>query len=163
MPALARPETRYARCGDLSIAYQHFGTGELDIVVSPGWLFTIDIAWDHPRLAEGWEHLAAFARILMFDRRGAGLSDAVEQAPTLEERMDDLRAVMDAAGVERAVLYGSSEGAPLSILFAASYPERVEALVLYGAMARTTRTPGHPYGNDADALLEAGQEFVTPY
>jgi pimeloyl-ACP methyl ester carboxylesterase len=163
MPALARPETRYARAGDLSIAYQQFGEGELAIVISAGWLFTIDIAWDHPKIVEGWEHLGSIARVVMFDRRGTGLSDAVERAPTLEERMEDLQAVMDAAGVERAVLYGSSEGAPLSILFAATHPERVRALVLYGAMARTTPTADYPYGNDVDALLESGSEFVTPY
>src|SRR3954451_24747092 len=163
MPALARPETRYARCGEISIAYQHFGTGELDVVITAGWLITIELAWDHPKLAEGWERLGAVARVVMFDRRGTGLSDAVDRAPTLEERMDDLVAVMDAAGLERAVLYGSSEGAPLSILFAATYPERVQALVLYGAMARTTRTDSYPYGNDVDALLDAGREFVNPY
>src|SRR4051812_2139622 len=163
MPALARPETRYARCGELSIAYQQFGTGELDVVVTSGWVFTIEVAWDHPKLADGWEHLGSFARVLTFDRRGTGLSDAVDHAPTLEERMDDLRAVMDAAGVERAVMYGASEGSPLSILFAATHPERVQALVLYGAMARTTPTADYPYGNDVDALIESSREFVNPY
>src|SRR4051794_11525198 len=163
MPAVARPETRYARCGDISIAYQQFGQGEFDLVVSSGWLVTIELLWDHPKAAHGAEHLGSFARVLTFDRRGTGLSDAVDHAPTLEERMDDLRAVMDAAGVERAVMYGASEGAPLSLLFAATHPERVQALVLYGAMARTTPAADYPYGNDVDALLESSREFVNPY
>lgn len=157
------PETRYAHSGELSIAYQQFGEGECDLVISTGFLFNVDVAWEHPKVVEAWESLGSFARVLIFDRRGMGLSDPVDRAPTLEERMDDLRAVMDDAGVERAVLMGASEGAPLTILFAATYPERVQALVLYGAMARTTPTDGYPYGNDVEALAEAGRELVNPH
>src|SRR3954464_4802573 len=120
---MQRPETRYARAGELSIAYQQFGTGEFDLVVSPGFIFNVELAWEHPKVVEVWESMGSFARVLLFDRRGTGLSDAVERAPTLEERMDDVRAVMDDAGVERAVLFGVSEGAPMAILFAATYPE----------------------------------------
>src|SRR4051794_13754351 len=163
MPAVTRPDTRYARNGDIHLAYQQFGEGEIDLIISGGWISHLDLFWDHPTVVETWQRLGSFARVVMFDRRGMGLSDPVDRAPTLEERMDDLRAVMDAAGVEQAVLAGMSEGAPLSILFAATYPERVQALVLYGAMARTTRTDSYPYGNDVDALLDAGREFVNPY
>src|SRR4051812_23113770 len=163
MPAVTRPDTRYARNGDIHLAYQQFGEGEIDLIISGGWISHLDLFWDHPTVVETWQRLGSFARVVMFDRRGMGLSDPVDRAPTLEERMDDLWAVMDAAGVEQAVLAGMSEGAPLSILFAATYPQRVQALVLYGAMARTTRSDSYPYGNDADALVEAGRELITPH
>src|SRR3954452_13057730 len=150
------PEVRYASNDGVHLAYQQFGEGDIDIVLVSGWFTHLDLVWEHPPAVRTWERLGRQARVLMYDRRGMGLSDAVDRAPTLEERMDDLCAVMDAAGVERAVLAGMSEGAPLSILFAATYPQRVQALVLYGAMARTTRSDSYPYGNDADALVEAG-------
>src|SRR6476659_2713645 len=108
------------------------------------------------------EGLASFARVISFDRRGSGLSDPVRNAPTLEERMDDVRAVMDAAGCERAALVGISEGVPMSILFAATYPQRVQALVLTGGMARTTYAEDYPWGTPAQALIESGSELILP-
>src|SRR4029453_16966748 len=108
------------------------------------------------------EGLASFARLILFDKRGTGLSDRSVGVPTLEERMDDGRAVMEAAGSERAVLLGVSEGAPMSILFAATYPDRTQALVLHGGMARTTEAPDYPWAPPADALVEAAAELLQP-
>jgi class 3 adenylate cyclase len=129
------PETRYAKAAGGNVAYQVVGDGPLDLVVAPGWVSHVDLLWRDP----GWERFiggfASFARVILFDHRGTGLSDPVDRVPTLENRMDDLRAAMDAAGSERAALFGLSEGGPLSVLFAASYPERTIALVLYGTFA----------------------------
>ena len=131
-------KTKYARSGDVHIAYQVFGEGDLDVVLVPGYITHIELVWEHEPAARFLEALASFARVIIFDRRGSGLSDPVADAPTLEVRMDDVRAVMDAAGSERAALLGISEGVPMSILFAATYPARVEALVCSGGMARST-------------------------
>ena len=132
-------ETRYAKSGDVHIAYQVIGDGPVDLVVIPGWVTHVELAWEDPLQAAFLRRLAAFARLIVFDKRGTGLSDRVplNQLPILEERMDDVRAVMDAAGSERAALLGVSEGGAMSALFAATYPERTAALVLYGAFART--------------------------
>jgi pimeloyl-ACP methyl ester carboxylesterase/DNA-binding CsgD family transcriptional regulator len=142
-----RPETQYARSGDVHIAYQVLGNGPLDLVSVPGWISHVEYDWELPAYARYHERLASFSRLIRFDKRGTGLSDRVSitELPTLEQRMDDVRAVMDAVGSERAVLMGSSEGAPLSILFAATYPERTVALVLYGAEARAIAAPGYPW------------------
>ena len=161
--SLVRPETQYARSGDLHIAYQVFGEGELDIVVVPGYVSHVELIWDHEPAARWLESLASFARVITFDRRGTGLSDPVGEAPTLEERMDDVRAVMDAAGSERAALVGISEGASMSILFAATYPDRTQALVLVGGMARSTEAPDYPWASPAEALTEAGFELLRPF
>jgi pimeloyl-ACP methyl ester carboxylesterase len=126
------PETRYALSGDVAIAYQVVGDGPVELVVVPGAISNIDLEWDEPRMAAYNRKLASFSRLILFDKRGTGLSDQVLGVPTLEERMDDVRAVMDAAGSERAVLMGTSEGAAMAALFAATYPERTAALVLYG-------------------------------
>lgn len=144
--------TRYATSGDASIAYQVVGEGPLDLVVVPGWVSHVEVAWQHPLLARFLERLASFARLIVFDKRGTGLSDrvAVEQLPTLEQRMDDVRAVMDAAGSQHAALFGISEGGPLCALFAASHPERTTALVVYGSYARRLRTSDYPWGPDAE-------------
>src|SRR3954447_568253 len=151
---MARPETRYARSGDVHIAYQAFGEGELDLVLVPGFTTHVELVWEDEAAARFMQGLGSFARVITFDRRGSGLSDPVADAPTLEQRMDDVRAVMDAAGSERAVLMGISEGVPMSILFAASYPERVQALVCYGGMARSTEAPDYPFAPPAEALVE---------
>jgi class 3 adenylate cyclase len=145
------------------IAYQVFGGGELDIVLVPGFITHIELVWEHEPFARALERLASFARVINFDRRGSGLSDPVAEAPTLEERMDDVRAVMDAAGSKRAALVGISEGVPMSILFAATYPERVQALVCCGGMARSTEDVDYPWAAPAQALLESGQELVIPH
>ena len=133
------PETRYAKSGDVHIAYQVVGEGPIDLVFLPGWITHIELDWDDPRHSRFLRHLASFSRLIVFDKRGVGLSDRVpaHQLPILEERMDDVRAVMEAAGSERAALFGVSEGGAMSALFAATYPERTAALILHGAFART--------------------------
>lgn len=126
------PKTQYAKSGDIRIAYQVVGEGPFDLVFVPGFISNLDAAWEEPYRARVWTRLASFARLIMFDKRGTGLSDRTVGVPTLEERMDDVRAVMDAVGSQQAALFGISEGGAMSILFAATYPERTRALVLYG-------------------------------
>ncbi len=130
------PRTRYALSGDAHIAYQVFGEGDLDLVFIPGFVSNIEHYWEMPRVPELLERLGSFARVVIFDKRGTGLSDPVAEPPPLEQRMDDMQAVMDAAGVERAALFGISEGGPASVLFAATYPDRTSALALYGSTPR---------------------------
>jgi class 3 adenylate cyclase len=144
------PETRYARSGDLSIAYQVVGDGDLDIVYVPGWVSHVELQWE-PSPASGLvEGLARIGRLITFDKRGTGLSDRSLGVGTLEDRMDDVRAVMDAAGVERAALVGISEGGPMSILFAATHPDRVRSLVLLASFARPVSGPDYPHGFPPD-------------
>jgi len=130
------PETRYARSGDVRIAYQIVGDGPLDLVFVPGFVSNVDLFWETPEWAQFFSRLAAFSRLILFDKRGTGLSDRDVGIATLEERMDDVRAVMDAADSDRAALFGMSEGGPMSLLFASTYPHRAQALVLYGSFAR---------------------------
>jgi class 3 adenylate cyclase len=130
------PKTRYAKSGDVHIAYQVIGTGPLDLVFVSGFVANLDLIWEEPAQAQFFSRLASFSRLILFDKRGTGLSDRLAGIATLEDRMDDVRAVMDAAGSERAALYGVSEGGAMSMLFAATYPERTRALVLYGCYAR---------------------------
>jgi class 3 adenylate cyclase len=158
-----RPETKYAKSGGVHIAYQVFGEGELDLVLVPGFTTHVELAWEYEPSARFLEGLASFARVITFDRRGSGLSDPVADAPTLEQRMDDVRAVMDAAGCERAALLGLSEGVPMSILFAATYPARVRALVCVGGMARTTYAEDYPWGTPAEALTESVVDLIAPH
>jgi class 3 adenylate cyclase len=160
---IERPETRYAKSGETHIAYQVFGEGDLDLVLVPGFTTNVELIWEDESRARFHEGLASFARVISFDRRGSGLSDPVVDAPTLEQRMDDVRAVMDAAGSERAALVGISEGVPMSILFAATYPQRVQALVCTGGMARSTYAEDYPWGTSARALIESGTELVMPH
>jgi pimeloyl-ACP methyl ester carboxylesterase/class 3 adenylate cyclase len=129
------PETRYAKSGDIHIAYQIVGCGPLNLVLVPGFISHIEWLWEAPACARYFSRLASFTRLILFDKRGTGLSDRVAQVPTLEQRMDDVRAVLDAAGAEQAVIMGVSEGGPMSVLFSATYPERTSALVLYGTFA----------------------------
>jgi len=132
------PETRYAKSGDVNIAYQVVGDGPFDLVWVPGWVSHLEWHWEEPSLARFLHRLASFSRLIMLDKRGTGLSDRVSLAelPTLEQRMDDVRAVMDAVGSERAAVMGVSEGGSMCALFAATYPERTSALVLYAANAK---------------------------
>ncbi|MGH8971631.1 MAG: adenylate/guanylate cyclase domain-containing protein [Acidimicrobiia bacterium] len=146
------PQTRYARSGKLHIAYQVTGSGDFDIVVVPGWISHLEWQWEEDLYRHFMERLGSFARVIRFDKRNMGLSDRVGDAmPPLEERMDDVRAVMDAAGSQRAALIAISEGGSLSVLFAATYPERVTALVLVGASARLAAGPDYPYGFTPEA------------
>jgi class 3 adenylate cyclase len=131
-----QPVTQYAKSGDIHIAYQAFGEGPINLVMVPGFVSNVENYWDEPDFARFLTRLASYARVVIFDKRGTGMSDRVAELPGLDQRMDDLRAVMDAAHMERAVLLGISEGAPLSILFAATYPDRCRALVLYGSFSR---------------------------
>jgi class 3 adenylate cyclase len=132
-------------------------------VLIPGYVTHVELAWEHPPSARFLEALASFARVITFDRRGSGLSDPVAEPPTLEQRMDDVRAVMDAAGVERAALLGMSEGVTMGILMAATCPERVIALVCSGGMARSTWAEDYPWANDPQALRESGFELLLPH
>src|SRR3712207_3592115 len=146
-----RPRTRYARSGEVNIAYQVVGDAPRDLVLIPGWVSNIDAFWDEPTAARFFHRLASFSRLILLDKRGTGLSDRVSVAelPTLEQRMDDVRAVMEAAGSARAALYGYSEGGPMCALFAATYPERTAALIMDGSYARRIRTPEYPWAPTA--------------
>jgi class 3 adenylate cyclase/dienelactone hydrolase len=130
------PETKYAKSGDIHIAYQVVGKGAVDVVHVPGFVSHVEYQWEEPRWARMLQRIASFSRLICFDKRGTGLSDRVAAMPTLEERMDDVRAVMDAVGSRRAALFGLSEGGPMSVLFAATYPDRTTALILYGSFAK---------------------------
>src|ERR1700758_1553980 len=127
-----QPETRYAKGPEGNIAYQIVGEGPIDLVVVPGWFSHVDMLWCDPGWVTFVGELAAFARVILYDKRGTGLSDPVDGVPTLESRVDDLRAVLDAAGSDRAALFGFSEGGPISVMLAATCPKRVRALILYG-------------------------------
>jgi pimeloyl-ACP methyl ester carboxylesterase len=139
-------ETRYARSGDVSIAYQVTGSGPIDIVNVPGYITHVELQWKLSSFAPVLAEEGSYSRLIRFDKRGTGMSDRVSGAPTLEARMDDVRAVMDAAGSRRAALFGLSEGAAMSVLFAATYPERTAALVLRSGYPRTMWAPDYPWG-----------------
>src|SRR6516164_7415667 len=130
------PTTRYAVSGDVNIAYQTMGDGPIDLVLVPGIVSHVEFLREFPEYTALLRRLSKFARVVTFDKRGQGLSDRISGAPSLEERMDDLRAIMDTIGSQRAALLGISEGSPMSALFAASYPERVSHLILFGGFAR---------------------------
>jgi len=131
-----QPRTQYAKSGDVHIAYQVFGEGTVDLVFVPGFVSHIDNYWDEPNFARWLRRLGNFSRVIMFDKRGTGLSDQVSELPGMDQRMDDVRAVMDAVGIERAAIFGISEGGSLSTLFAATHPERTQALIIYGGFAQ---------------------------
>lgn len=150
------PETRYANSGGVSIAYQVLGEGALDLVVVPGWVSNLDVAWEEPAVESFYRRLASFSRLILFDKRGTGLSDRVTDLPSLEVRMDDVRAVLDSVGSQRAALCGWSEGGPMCALFAATYPQRTSALIMVGSYSRMLAAPGYEFGRtpeERDALL----------
>jgi pimeloyl-ACP methyl ester carboxylesterase/DNA-binding winged helix-turn-helix (wHTH) protein len=148
VPATAVPRVSYARSGNVNIAYQVVGSGPIDLVFVMGWVSHLEYFWSEPSFARFLGRLASMARLILFDKRGTGLSDPVPvtQLPSLEQRLDDVRAVMEAVGSERAVLLGVSEGGPLCSLFAATYPEKTEALVMIGSYARRLRDDDYPWG-----------------
>jgi pimeloyl-ACP methyl ester carboxylesterase len=154
------PETRYAKTGDVNIAYQVVGDGPFDLVYVPGWVSNIDLIWEKPKPTRFLERLASFSRLILFDKRGTGMSDRVsnDRLPTLEQRMDDVRAVLDAVGSENAALLGHSEGSSMSVLFAATYPERSRALVLVGAFAKRVRTDDYPWAPSLEERLATIEE-----
>jgi len=143
------PETRYANSGGVNIAYQVVCNGPRDLVLVPGWVSNLDAFWEEPAVEHFLRRLASFSRLILFDKRGTGLSDRVADLPSLEVRMDDVRAVLDAVGSERAALFGYSEGGPMCALFAATYPTRTSALVMAGAYARMMVAPDYPFGRTA--------------
>jgi class 3 adenylate cyclase len=172
------PETRYARSGDVNIAYTVVGDGPFDLVYIQGFVSHVELAWRVPAYAEFLNGLASFSRFIFLDKRGVGMSDRVGGAPTLETRMDDVRVVMDAAGSSRAAIMGVSEGVPMSVLFAATYPERVLALVLQAGAARFIWSPDYTFGEPLEenerwvrraldewgspAFLEEAVDFLAP-
>jgi pimeloyl-ACP methyl ester carboxylesterase len=149
-PGVSTPETRYAKSDGVNVAYQVVGDGPFDLVLAPGSLSHVEVGWRVPTFARLLKGLAEFSRLIVFDKRGTGMSDRLDESMTFEQRMDDIRAVMDATGSERAALMGISEGAPMSILFAATYPERATALVLYGGFAKETWAHGYPLGTPVE-------------
>ncbi|CAN5335338.1 hypothetical protein BH10ACI1_BH10ACI1_16160 [soil metagenome] len=160
--AAAVPETHYVQNGDVNIAYQVVGEGDLDIVFVMGWVSHLEYFWKHHLFASFLNRLASFSRLILFDKRGTGLSDRVplNQLPTLEQRMEDVHAVMDKVGSERAVLIGVSEGGPMCSLFAATYPERTTALVMIGTYAKRIKDEDYPWGvsqSDREAFFEMMQ------
>jgi class 3 adenylate cyclase/pimeloyl-ACP methyl ester carboxylesterase len=155
------PETHYARSGDTSIAYQVFGDGPLDLVVTPGFVSHLDLNWTLPSFNQFAEQLASFARVIIFDKRGTGLSDPTPGAVRFDTRIEDITAVMDGAGVERAALFGMSEGGPLSILFTAVHPERVDALVLYGTFASGSQLEGGVMARFLEAVDQWGSGLTS--
>jgi pimeloyl-ACP methyl ester carboxylesterase len=159
MPSV--PETRYAKSGDLNIAYQVVGEGPFDLVYVPGWVSNIEAMWEEPSHARLLGRLAAFSRLILFDKRGTGMSDPVpvDRLPTLEERMDDVRAVMDAAGSERAAIFGSSEGGLMSVLFSATSPERIEALITLAIYATRLRSRDYPWAPKPEARAAEIEEI----
>lgn len=148
-------QTRYANSGGVHIAYQVIGAGPLDLIFVPGWVSHVEHHWEEPRLAYFLHRLAGFSRLIVLDKRGTGLSDRVAQIPDLEQRMDDVRAVQDAVGSERAAVFGYSEGGSMCQLFAATYPSRTHALITYGCWAKRLQSPDYPWA----PTLEERQHF----
>jgi pimeloyl-ACP methyl ester carboxylesterase len=150
----ANPETQYAESDGLSIAYQVFGSGAQDLLIVPGIISHVEDDWEYPEHAQMLWRLAQSFRVIVFDKRGQGMSDSFDGVPTLEERMDDVRAVLRAAGSRKAVLFAVSEGGPMGALFTATYPAMVERLVLFGSMARFTWAPDYPHRRTLNDVLE---------
>lgn len=155
----ALPQTRYARSGDVNIAYQIIGDGPFDVVWVPGAFSHVELNWTVPTRAAFNRRLASFCRLIIFDKRGTGMSDRAQGIANLETRMDDVRAVMDAAGSERAALFGVSEGGPMCTLFAATYPERTWALVLFAAFPRAMWAPDYPVGDTEEEVRQELEEL----
>ena len=155
MTALELSAPRYARNGDVAIAYQVFGDGPVDLVFAPGYVSNIELGWSLPGRAEFLEALASFARVIQFDKRGTGMSDPVRGHASIETRMEDVRAVMDAARSKRAALLGVDTGGMMSIVFAATHPDRTAGLLLAGTAARTLWAPDHPWGPTEAEYLRA--------
>jgi pimeloyl-ACP methyl ester carboxylesterase len=160
---MQRPETRYAQCGDISIGYQVFGEGPIDLLYAQGWLSNIEYAWESPDYARFLGNLGRFARVIWFDKRGTGMSDRNVGFPTLDQRVQDITAVLDAAGSEQAALFGVSEGGGMASYFAATHPERVSALVLYGSFARRAWAPDYPWGQTREELQRHVAAFMKTW
>lgn len=146
-----KPETRFTQVGPVSIAYQVFGDGPVDLVIVPGWISNLDTFWEEPSVVRFFDRLSTFARVILFDKRGTGLSDRVTPSPMLEERMEDVHSVLDAVGSERAALLGYSEGGPMCALFSVTYPARTEALIMIGSYPTNQITDDYPFGRSKEA------------
>lgn len=157
------PETQYAISEGVHIAWQVFGGGDLDVVFVPGWFSNVEISWEDPWRARFFDRLGSFARVILFDKRGTGLSDRETAAYTLEDRMDDVRTVMDAAKSDRAVLIGVSEGGPMCALFAATYPERTASLVMISSYARRLKAEDYPWGQSPEAYAAFVQKMEVDW
>jgi class 3 adenylate cyclase len=153
------PETRYAKSGDVHIAYQVVGDGPVDLVLIPGLFTHVEHQWDEPTFARFLNRLASFTRLIVFDARGAGLSDQAPELPPMEDQMDDLTAVLDAVGSTSAAIFGISQAGPMAILFAASYPERTRAIALYGSYASARRREGYPWGRSPEWMADFGRQI----
>lgn len=157
--------TRYTKSADINIAYQVVGEGPRDLVYVPGWISNVEVMWEEPSMARFLRRLASFARLIVFDKRGTGMSDPVplDALPTLEERMDDVRAVMDAVSSEKATLLGHSEGGAMCILFAATYPERTEGLILVGSWAKRVPSEDYPWAPSAEGRAAEIEEVERTF
>src|SRR5712672_330827 len=160
---MSTPPTHYAKSDGASIAYQVLGDGPLDVILVLGFATHLELQWELPPMARFLERLSSFSRLIIFDKRGTGLSDPVAEVPTLEQRIDDVRAVMDDVGSERAALFGISEGGPMSALFAATYPTRTSALILAGAYARRLWAPDYPWALTAKQIDDDCDECLRDW
>lgn len=151
-------KTEYAKSSNVNIAYQVAGNGPVDLVVVMGWVSNVEYSWEEPSLNNFLTRLSSFSRLIIFDKRGTGLSDRVSELPTLEQRMDDVRAVLDSAGSKTAALLGISEGGPMCALFAATYPERTSALIIYGSYAKRIWDPEYPWAPTPEEREEVYKE-----
>jgi pimeloyl-ACP methyl ester carboxylesterase len=158
-----RPRTHYARSGDVNIAYQVVGDGPRDLVFVPGWVSNIEVFWEEPVVVRFFERLASFSRLILFDKRGTGLSDRMTDMPSLEVRMDDVRAVMDAARSSQAALFGYSEGGQMCALFAASHRDRATALIMHGSYARMLAAHDYPWGRSRERLEQRIDEYLSDW
>lgn len=156
------PETLYARSGELSIAYQVIGNGPIDLIFVPGAISHVEFLHELPGYTNFLRRIASFARVITFDKSGQGLSDRYLGMPSFEQRVDVVRAVMDATASRRAVLLGCSEGGPISIVFAATYPERVSHLILFGSFARFTAAPDYPFRRSEDEIMRYADDAWVP-
>ena len=140
------PATRYVKSDDVHVAYQVFGQGPRDLLFVPGFVSNVEAAWESPAHVAFFQRLASFCRVILFDKRGTGMSDRGSQIFTLEQRMHDVQTILNEVGSERAALFGVSEGGPMSLLYAATYPARTSALILYGTYARRSWAADYPFG-----------------
>lgn len=163
LPDMASKTVRYAKSSGLNIAYQVTGQGSRDLVLISGWVSHLQLDWEHPDHARFLDRLASFSRLIRFDKRGTGLSDRVGGLPDLETRTDDVRAIMDAAHCRRATLFGYSEGGPMAVLFAATFPERVESLVIYGSYARRLIDDDYPWGHTPEARARYAEQVESDW
>ena len=161
------PQTRYTKSGDVTIAYQVLGDGPIDLVYAPGWVSNVEYGWQNPDFARFFRRLSSFCRLMLFDKRGTGLSDREVGFPTLDQRTDDIRAVMNAVGSDKAAIMGVSEGGNMSALFAATYPERTQTLILYGCGAKGSWAPDYPWRMKQEEyegyLVEMERDWGLPF